>query len=42
MNPDAAYGNGAGEYLTNVQPIHQLRDQFQRWLELQHGSVVGT
>ena len=40
-NPDAAYGNGAGEYLTNIQPIHSYpisssagwNYNMVRWLE---------
>ena len=40
-NPDAAYGNGAGEYLTNIQPIHHYpisssaawNYNMVRWLE---------
>ena len=40
-NPDAAYGNGAGEYFTNVQPIHNYgisssagwNYNMVRWLE---------
>ena len=40
-NPDAAYGNGAGEYLSNIQPIHHYPIGYSaswnynmvRWLE---------